>query len=145
VKNLLIFCLVVLFAACASKKVQKKENLGFQGEKVMPRGQNHANIVFEELMGDPGVVLKHSQGWKVASKITGRKKTTWTFPPSDHKAYPSVVKRVFSRVDGELDIKTTVHCGASKAICDDFVRGFIKVNRKLKMQENGDARSGNKS
>lgn len=143
-KNLLILCLVGLFAACASKKVQK-ENLGFQGEMVMPQGENHANIVFEELMGDPKVVLKHSQGWKVASKITGRKKTTWTFPPANHPAYPSVVKRVFSRVDGMLDIKTTVHCGASKAICDDFVREFIKINRKLKMQENGAARSGNKS
>ncbi|MCY4043669.1 MAG: hypothetical protein OXE99_01165 [Cellvibrionales bacterium] len=143
-KQLFIFFLVVLFSACASKKVQK-ENLGFQGEKVIPRGEYHANIVFEELMADPKVVLKHTQGWKIASKIIGRKKTTWTFPPVDHPAYPSVVKRVFSRIDGLLDIKTSIHCGASKSICDDFVREFIKVNRQLKMQENGYIRDLNQS
>ena len=46
-------------------------------------------------------------------------------------AYPAVVKRSLVEHDGQVMIATAIQCGASKAVRDDFVRKFIRLNQEM--------------
>ena len=84
---------------------------------------------FNALRADPGVAFEMHDGWIVARDSA--KRTVWTFAPKDDPAYPAVVKRSLVERNGDLMLQTGVLCGASKAICDDFVRKFLRLNEEM--------------
>ena len=76
----------------------------------------------EALKARPGVVFTVVKGWDIATD--GAARTIWSFSPDDYPAYPAVVKRQVVQDAGKVFIKISVHCEASKAVCDDLVRTF---------------------
>ena len=84
---------------------------------------------FNALRTDPGVVFERHDGWIVARDAA--KRAIWTFAPKDDPAYPAVVKRTVVERNGELFMDMGVLCGASKMVCDDFVRKFMRLNEEM--------------
>jgi hypothetical protein len=76
------------------------------------------------------VTVSTERGWTI---ITDEKNLTiWSFAPAAHPAYPAVVKRVVrARPGGGSDINMSVLCEASKEACDQLVREFDAMNRRL--------------
>lgn len=131
---LLIISLSLVASGCSllDKPTKKDKDLGYVETRKIANGKYFATQVFDELMADTTVTFKSAKGWSMAEKIDQGVKVSWTFPPSEHPAYPAVIKRIFMQVDGQLDIATTVHCAADRAICDELVKQFISINEKLK-------------
>ena len=78
------------------------------------------------LHAQPDVVFTTQNGWTIATDDAAY--TVWSFTPPNYPAYPAVVKRqVVSETSGST-IRTSVHCEASKAACDDLVRTFSQMN-----------------
>ena len=84
---------------------------------------------FNALRADPGVVFQKHDGWIVARDAG--KRAIWTFAPKDDLAYPAVVKRTVVERNGALMMDMGVLCGASKVVCDDFVRRFLRLNDEM--------------
>jgi len=76
------------------------------------------------------VSVSTERGWTI---ITDEKNLTiWSFAPASHPAYPAVVRRVVrARPGGGSDINMSVLCEASKEACDQLVREFDAMNRRL--------------
>jgi len=79
----------------------------------------------EALKAKPGVVFSAMNGWDIATDKAVR--TIWSFSPADYPAYPAVVKRQVVQDAGKVFIKMSVHCEASKVVCDDLVRTFADM------------------
>jgi hypothetical protein len=78
------------------------------------------------LRSKPGVSFRTENGWTIAEDRAAM--TIWSFAPSGHPAYPSVVKRWVTQENGEANLNMDVHCEATKAPCDALVREFQKLN-----------------
>lgn len=78
------------------------------------------------LRSSPGVAFSMQNGWTIATDDAAA--TIWSFAPSGHAAYPSVVKRRLVEDGGATSMKMDVLCQAGKAACDDLVREFIELN-----------------
>jgi len=96
----------------------------------------HSNIeyaspgaAYRALRADPTVQLREQDGWVIANDTAQR--TLWTFSPKSDPAFPAVVKRQVVERDGQLALQMGVLCGASKTVCDDFVRRFQQLNDAL--------------
>src|ERR1700748_985130 len=84
----------------------------------------------EALRADSAIRFETHEGWIVAHDEA--KKAVWTFAPKGDPAYPAVVKRsLVEHDDGQVLIATAIQCGARKAVCDDFVRKFIRLNQEM--------------
>lgn len=79
----------------------------------------------EALKVRPGVVFSLMNGWDIAIDEAAR--TVWSFSPAHYPAYPAVVKRQVLQDAGKVYIKMSVHCEASKVVCDDLVRTFADM------------------
>jgi hypothetical protein len=84
----------------------------------------------DALRADPGVIFTQRNGWIVASDAANH--AVWSFAPKEDPAYPSVVKRDLVEREGKVMINMSVHCEASKAVCDDLVRKFLSLNEQVK-------------
>ena len=96
----------------------------------------HSSIEYESpgaayraLRADPGVQFRTQDGWVIANDPA--RSTVWTFSPQGDPAFPAVVKRHVIERDGQLMLNMGVLCGASKAVCDDFVRRFQRLNEDM--------------
>jgi hypothetical protein len=59
-------------------------------------------------------------------------KEVWSFAPPSYPAYPAVVRRaVRSRPEGGSEIKMSVMCEAAKEPCDNLVREFNAMNKRI--------------
>lgn len=87
------------------------------------------------LRSNPAVTVREQGGWTVAEDSANR--TLWSFPPPEHPAYPSAVRRqLWSGPDG-TSIDLDVICGASKEACDDLVRAFQALNERMAQSPRG--------
>ena len=84
---------------------------------------------YRALRADPGVQFRTQDGWVIADDPAHH--TVWTFSPQGDAAFPAVVKRHLVERGGQLVLETGVLCGASKQVCDDFVRRFVALNDEL--------------
>jgi hypothetical protein len=76
------------------------------------------------------VKISTVRGWTIIAD--SKNLTVWSFAPSTYPAYPAVVKRsALSRAGGGSDVHISVLCEASKPACDDLVREFYSMTRKL--------------
>jgi hypothetical protein len=59
-------------------------------------------------------------------------KTVWSFAPESYIAHPAVVKRsVYPSPDGGSVIRMSVLCEAAKEACDQLVREFDAMDRRI--------------
>ena len=86
-------------------------------------------IALTALHSKTGVVFTSKDGWMVASDAAAQ--TIWSFPPPGHPAYPAAVKRQVVEQAGEISMKMTVLCEATKEACDDLVRSFEQLNAQM--------------
>ena len=75
------------------------------------------------------VSIEVLQGWIIVRAADGL--TNWSFPPSNHPAYPAVAKRVIYRDQDGWHLKMDVLCEAEPAACDEFVRYFEAINAPM--------------
>ena len=69
------------------------------------------------------------QGWLIV--IIPSEKTIWSFTPKTDAAYPAAVKRVVVERDGRVFDQLSVLCEASKAACDNLIRQFQQLDKKV--------------
>jgi hypothetical protein len=82
------------------------------------------------LRSKPGVEMTVQGNWTIAYEP--RRHVIWSFAPTEHPAYPAVVKRAIVEKDGSMVVEMAVKCQASKAACDDLVREFIRLNEAMR-------------
>jgi hypothetical protein len=59
-------------------------------------------------------------------------KEVWSFAPPSYPAYPAVVRRsVRPRPEGGSEIHMSVLCEAAKEPCDNLVREFDAMNKRI--------------
>ena len=76
------------------------------------------------------VKFQKQANWLVA--VDSANQAVWSFPPQDHAAYPSAIKRfVLKGTDGAFYVNTAIQCGGTKAVCDQLVRDFQKLNSDM--------------
>jgi hypothetical protein len=76
------------------------------------------------------VMISTVRGWVIVTDEAN--KTVWSFAPDSYIAHPAVVKRaVLPGAGGGSDIKMSVLCEATKDACDQFVREFDSMNRRI--------------
>lgn len=118
---------VVLLGAVASLALAQRAPLAESPRNPIEYASPGAAL--EALRADSTIRFETHEGWVVAHDEA--KKAVWTFAPKGDPAYPAVVKRSLVEHDGQVMIATAIQCGASKAVCDDFVRKFIRLNQEM--------------
>ncbi|HET9159326.1 MAG TPA: DUF4019 domain-containing protein [Caulobacteraceae bacterium] len=86
------------------------------------------------LKAKPGAKVETQNGWTVIADEAAA--TFWSFPPQGNPAYPAAVRRELYRQDGEVRMKTSIACEASKAACDGLVRDFENLNAQMAAELN---------
>ena len=105
-KLLLLVSLALFLFGCAS--TQNDEKLGYMGQTKNIQEKSNTLETMQLLKSDPDVNFLITRGWTVASKNTDSEKAIWSFPPKEHEAYPSVVKREVTQIDGNIELITTI-------------------------------------
>ncbi len=82
-------------------------------------GYRSVEAALKALHQKPGVTFRSENGWLIADEDGAR--TIWSFAPTGHPAYPTVVKRAVVVVDGVTNIQMDVLCEADKVACDNIV------------------------
>lgn len=119
------FTLALMLAATAASAQQAplQESTQSSIEYASP------GAAYRALRADPGVQFRADHGWVIAEDLGHD--TVWTFSPQGDPAFPAVVKRHIVERDGKLMLQMGVLCGASKEVCDDFVRRFQRLNEEM--------------
>ncbi|MDZ4372375.1 MAG: hypothetical protein U1C74_13255 [Phenylobacterium sp.] len=68
-------------------------------------------------------------GWTIAEERSSS--TLWSFTPANHPAHPSAVKRQLVNEGGNVNLKMSISCSATKAVCDALVRDFEALNQQM--------------
>jgi hypothetical protein len=92
-------------------------------------GYSTVEAALAALHAKPGVTFREEKGWTVAED--SKNFAIWSFPPKSHPAYPSAVKRWFVTGPEGTSLQMSVHCQASKDVCDDLVRTFQQLNEQM--------------
>ena len=101
------------------------EELGYSGYKTEGKSVEET---LSDLKNDKSYEVYVQGGWTIASSKEG---VMYSFTPSDHPAHPSFVERRVIERDGSIYIDMSARCGASKEVCDDLVRSFQELNKKI--------------
>ena len=92
-------------------------------------GYRSVEAALKALHQNPGVTFRSENGWLIADEDGAR--TIWSFAPTGHPAYPTVVKRAVVVVDGVTNIQMDVLCEADKVACDNIVIQFQQINERI--------------
>ena len=126
-KKTQILIILILLSSCGSTPVKKMEaKSSYKGstqEKVSPVMRE-----LENLKNNPDSKIRVEEGWIIIQK----EHTHWSFAPESHEAYPAFAKREFVEKNGGVHIKMGITCGATKEICDRFVKEFKDLNDKFR-------------
>lgn len=125
--------LSLLLAACASGPSSPLPKSGPIPEaRHSTIGYATVNEALTALRSKPGTEFRDTRGWTVVKDREGTTQVLWSFTPEDHPAHPAVAKREVFEKDGAVWLNLKVHCEASKAACDQFVRDFDALNQKVR-------------
>ncbi|WP_181242735.1 molecular chaperone DnaJ [Caulobacter vibrioides] len=95
-----------------------------------PIGYPSVAAALADLAGRPDVQTSVQGDWTIIAQPQPR--TLWSFPGAKHPAYPAAVRReVVTGPDGKVYVQMQVLCEASKPACDDLVRSFQALNKKI--------------
>jgi hypothetical protein len=83
----------------------------------------------EALKARNDVSISVQGGWTIVDDRGAA--TLWSFTPSDHAAYPAVVRRQLVEDKGSISMKMTALCQASKAACDKLMEDFQALNARM--------------
>jgi hypothetical protein len=87
------------------------------------------------------VKISEQGGWTVVQDVQDDL-TMWSFTPSNHPAYPAVVKRTFFQdQSGAWHVDMRVKCRGTKANCDKLVADFRALNEQMRQAIERDHRS----
>jgi hypothetical protein len=82
------------------------------------------------LVARDGVKVRPMQdGWLVIEDPS--ENAVWSFSPEGHPSYPAVVKRYTYQEAGKVMLGMTALCQAEKKPCDDLIRQFQEMNKKV--------------
>ena len=101
------------------------EDLGYTGHNK--EGQSVGEKL-NDLKGDKSFSVYEKNGWTIASSQAG---VIYSFTPINHPAHPAYVERRVIERDGTIYIDMSARCGASKVACDDLVKSFQELNKKI--------------
>ncbi len=77
-----------------------------------------------------GTVVTHADGWTIVNEPLAS--AQWSFTPSDHHAYPAVVRRTIKRsADGAVSVETDSLCEAAAAECSKLLAEFATMNERI--------------
>ena len=92
-------------------------------------GYQSVAAALKALHQKPGVTFRSENGWLIADEDGAR--TIWSFAPTSHPAYPTVVKRAVVVADGVTKLEMDVLCEADKVACDQVVIQFQQINERI--------------
>jgi hypothetical protein len=116
-------CLVLATAASAQRVAPLPESAR------SGIGYPSPGAAYRALRADPAIQFRNQDGWVIADD-RGHD-AVWTFSPQGDPAFPAVVKRQVVERNGQLALDMSVLCGASKEVCDDFVRRFQRLDEAM--------------
>lgn len=85
---------------------------------------------FAALHARTDVVIVVRDGWTIVQEQEGR--IIWSFVPTEHHAFPAVVRREFAQRNDASLIQMQCLCESTKAACDRLVAEFEALNAKLR-------------
>lgn len=99
--------------------------------RQLVRGMQYSSVAeaLADLKSREGVSIQVMQGWTIVVEADGL--TNWSFPPSDHPAYPAVAKRILYRDQDGWHLKMDILCEAAPAACDGFLKYFEAMNAPM--------------
>lgn len=118
-------CLLFLLLIGLLPGIVYGDDLGYAGHNK--EGQSVGEKL-SELKGDKFFNVYEQGGWTIATSQDG---VMYSFTPTNHPAHPAYVERRVIERDGAIYIDMSARCGASKAACDDLVRSFQELNKKI--------------
>jgi hypothetical protein len=81
------------------------------------------------LRAKPGVKSSTQSGWVIFEDSAAR--AVWSFPPSDHAAYPTAIRRRIVQKGDDIFVEMDVRCESAKTACDAVVAEFERLNGKV--------------
>jgi len=123
----------LIFALALPGVSQASDGLGYKGKN---NDGLSPEALLEQLKADGETQVREERSWIVAT--SERLQTIWSFPPKNHPAYPSYVKREVVEKDGAIYMETSVRCGAPKPECDKLVQDFIQLNARVQDDVNAE-------
>jgi hypothetical protein len=82
------------------------------------------------LKGRKDVSASTQGGWLIFSDNI--QSTIWSFSQAGYPAYPAVVKRVLHQNGNGISLEMSILCEATKDACDQLVRDFDAMNKKMR-------------
>ncbi|MGJ5175594.1 hypothetical protein ACQR16_03165 [Bradyrhizobium oligotrophicum] len=82
------------------------------------------------LRAKPGVRSSSQSGWIVFEDSAAQ--SVWSFPPSNHAAYPTAIRRRIVQQGNDIFVKMDVRCEAAKPACDAVVAEFARLNGQVR-------------
>jgi hypothetical protein len=96
-----------------------------------PIGYSSVAGVLQALRADPRAQFQDQQGWTVVASREGEHAVEWFFPPVDHPAYPSVIRRTVLEENGVGLIDLAALCQVPQSDCDLLLDDFRQYREKL--------------
>jgi len=98
--------------------------------KATSIGYPSVAVALADLQSKPEVKFHEDHGWTIA--LDPNHYAYWTFPPADHPAYPSVVKRTAVNDAAGVGMRTEVLCESTQSACDKLEKDFNEMNERSK-------------
>ena len=115
--------MAVFLSACSQTSINTKK----ASEVNLTQKEKVANA-FESVRNDPNMKVQFENGWLIASKDNGR--LIFSFPPQDHPAYPSYIRRELIKRNKSLSVDLRAACGVDKFLCDQLLSEFVRKGTK---------------
>jgi hypothetical protein len=88
-----------------------------------------------------GTIVTHADGWTIINEPLAS--AQWSFPPNEHGAHPSVVRRIIKRgPNGAVSVQTASLCEAPQAECTKLLAEFEALNERITQAVKSRGRQG---
>jgi hypothetical protein len=72
-----------------------------------------------------------NDGWIIIELVDAEMRSTWSFVPVSHSAYPAVFRDAVVKVNDAITFEHRTFCEAEKIECDKFVNQSKALNKRF--------------
>lgn len=115
----LLLCAAILAVGCAAERPRTEvaaEAIGYPSYEA----------ALADLRAKPDIKFFDHDSWVFA--YDHQNNVVWSFSPSKHYAYPTVVKRTITQQNGHLHVETKVYCQNNRWNCSVLVDELARQN-----------------
>lgn len=88
-----------------------------------------------------GTIVTESEGWVTVNQPLAS--AQWSFVPSEHAAYPAVIRRIIRRgPGGAVNVETDSLCEGPRPACEQLLVEFAALNSRITQAVKAQGRQG---